>query len=121
LEAYRRSTEVDRFTEEWLEEEHEGDTAGARHMDLSFWVSSSTHHALAILLTLLDKTEGDQTTQERNAIGGIPQIVEWPLDDFLPYLVHAVQSHPRFAACTHWMREHPDSDRWRQLCAATTA
>jgi hypothetical protein len=121
LEEYRRSSDVECFTDEWLEEEREGDTAGRRHMDLAFWVSRYPHQALAILLSLLDKTEGDEATQERIAVGEIPQIVEWPPDDFLPYLVHAVQTHPRFALCTKWMREHPDSDRWRQLCATTSA
>lgn len=119
LEEYRRSSEVDRFTDEWLKEEDEGDTAGRRHMDLAFWISCYPHQALAILLTLLDKTEGNETAQESIALGEIPQIVEWPPDDFLPYLVHAVSTHPRFALCTQWMREHPDSERWRQLRAAT--
>ena len=73
------------------------------------------HQALAIILALLDKTEEDEATQERIALNAVDRIVEWPPDDFIPYLVHAVRTHPRFALCTKWKRENPDTSRWKML------
>jgi hypothetical protein len=90
-------------------------------MDLALWTSTHPHQALAIILTLLDKSEGDDAALESIALGEIPQIVEWPTDDFLPYLVQAIQTHSRFALCTKWPREHPNSARWKQLHATVNA
>ena len=115
FEQFRSSSEVDRFTDEFLLEERQGNLAGNRHMDLAAWAKFYPHQALAIILTLLDKTEEDDATQERIATNDVERIVEWPPDDFIPYLVHAIQTHRRFALCTKWKREHSDTSRWKTL------
>jgi len=89
-------------------------------MNVVCWSKLDPHHALAIILTLLDKTEDDDATQEDIALGDVENIVEFPPDDFLPFLVHAVQSHPKFALCTMAKREQPYSARWKRLQEMTT-
>jgi hypothetical protein len=90
-------------------------------MDLMAWATYNSHEALAIILTLLDKTEDDAATQESIAGGEVQTIVEWPPADFLPFLAQAVRTHPRFALCTNWLREHPESGRWKELQEAVKA
>jgi hypothetical protein len=115
FEQFRSSSDVDRFTNEFLQEEREENVAGDRHMDLAVWCKFHPHEALAIILTLLDKTEEYDAIQERIAMNDVERIVEWPPDDFIPYLVHAVRTHPRFALCTKWKREHADTSRWKAI------
>jgi hypothetical protein len=115
FEEFRRTDDVGRFTDEWLQEARRGEVTGSRHMNLLAWTKIYPHQALAIILELLDKTENDDATQECIAMGEVTRIVEWPADDFLPYLVHAVQTHRRFALCTKSQREHSGSGRWKRL------
>ena len=92
-----------------------GDVAGERHMDLLAWTMFYPHEALAVILELLDKTENDEDIQESIALSEVDHIVESPTDDFLPYLVYAIQTHHAFALCTKWNREHSESSRWKKL------
>jgi hypothetical protein len=115
FEEFRGSDDVRRFADEWLHEAIRNDVSGDRHMDLLAWTKFQPHQALAIILELLDKTENDYATQEGIALSEVERIVEWPTDDFLPYLVYAVEIHPVFALCTKWKREHAESGRWKKL------
>ena len=115
FEEFRRTDDVRRFADDWLLEARRNDVAGSRHMDLLYWTKSNPHQALAIILELLDRTDNEDAIQESIALGDADRIVEWPADDFLPYLVHAVRSHPVFALCTKSKREHAGAGRWKNL------
>ena len=69
-------------------------------MSLLIWQRHHPHQALGIILTLLDKGQGDDKTFEMIALGSVEKIIEMSGEAFAPFIRDAADKHPLFALCT---------------------